>query len=134
MKPDLRDRKDIELLVDSFSAKAIVDERLSPFFSGELAIDFEKHKPIMCDFWEFNLFQTPMKYMRNVMQPHLNLNQKKHLEKSHFDVWVALFCQTVDALFEGEKAEKAKESAFTIGMTMEYKIRKINQGGEGSLL
>jgi hemoglobin len=126
---DIQNRKDIEFLVDSFYTKAMADESLAPFFTGDLALNFEQHKPIMCDFWEFNLFQTPMTYMRNVMQPHIHLNEKRKIENSHFERWIAIFHQTVDELFAGSKADKAKESAFTIGMTMEYKIRKLNKEG-----
>jgi hemoglobin len=126
MKQDIQSRKDIENLVDTFYSKVFEDELLSPFFSGNLALNFAEHKPIMCDFWEFNLFQTPMKYMRNVMNPHLQLNEKKKMETPHFHRWIELFQATVDELFEGEAANRAKENAYTIGLTMEYKIRKQN--------
>jgi hypothetical protein len=35
-----------------------------------------------------------------------------------FNLWVNLFKQTVDELFEGEKAELAKQRAVVLGWTM----------------
>jgi hemoglobin len=127
MKQDLKDRSDIEFLVDTFYKKVVDDQQLKPFFTGALQLDFEHHKPIMVDFWEFILFQTPMKYMRNVMNPHLELNKKMSIKPEHFEVWIALFTEVVDLNFQGEKAEQAKESARTIGLTMQYKIKKFSE-------
>jgi hemoglobin len=127
VKRDIQNRADIELLVNDFYTKVMKDEILAPFFSGHLQLNFAEHKPIMVDFWEFNLFQTPMIYMRNVMNPHLELNKKMPMCPAHFETWIAIFNATVDELFEGEKANQAKDSAFTIGTTMQYKIKKINE-------
>ncbi len=125
MKKDLEDRKDIEFLVDVFYNNVFKNDKLIPFFSGDLNIDFEHHKPIMVDFWEFILFQTPMVYMRNVMNPHLELNKKMPIKPEHFQAWINLFSETIDTYFEGPKTEQAKESAKTIGLTMEYKIKSL---------
>jgi hemoglobin len=46
------------------------------------------------------------------------------LKKEHFDRWIELFNETVDALFSGEKAQLAKERAFLIRWTLESKISK----------
>jgi hemoglobin len=127
MLKDIENRSDISVLVDKFYTLAMTDELLSPFFTGDLAIDFEVHKPIMVDFWEFNLFQTPMIYLRNVMNPHLQLNDKKKIKGAHFERWISLFQKAVDLNFSGENATKAKENAYTIGATLQYKIKKINQ-------
>lgn len=130
MKTDIQNRKDIESLVDAFYSKVVQNENLALYFTNEMAVDWEHHKPIMADFWEFNLFQTPMKYMRNVMNPHLELNKKKPIDSALFDIWIALFSETVDSMFEGPKANHAKESAFTIGVTMQYKIKKFSENSK----
>jgi hemoglobin len=44
------------------------------------------------------------------------------LEKIHFDQWLSLFNETVDALFSGEKATMAKQRAAVIGWTINSKL------------
>jgi hemoglobin len=44
------------------------------------------------------------------------------LNKDLFDRWVHLFHATVDQLFEGEKAQLAKERATVLGWTMASKF------------
>lgn len=40
----------------------------------------------------------------------------------HFNRWLTLFEQTIDELFEGEKAEEAKQRAMMIAQTFQYKM------------
>jgi hemoglobin len=44
------------------------------------------------------------------------------LKKEHFDEWINLFCNTMDALFEGEKATLGKERAKLIGQGIQHKM------------
>jgi hemoglobin len=60
------------------------------------------------------------------MQPHMNLHQKSPLEKHHFETWLGYFKQTVDELFEGEKAFLAKERATSIATVMQIKIKQLS--------
>ena len=43
------------------------------------------------------------------------------LSPVHFERWVSLFHETVDALFSGEKAEMAKQRASLIAWTIQNK-------------
>ena len=49
---DIRQRKDLELLVAEFYKKVLVDDKIAPVFTGKIKIDWESHLPIICDFWE----------------------------------------------------------------------------------
>jgi len=40
----------------------------------------------------------------------------------HFQKWLLLFTETVDQLFEGEKAELAKQRATSIATVMQIKM------------
>jgi len=60
------------------------------------------------------------------MQPHLILHQKSPLEKHHFETWLRYFNNTVDELFEGEKAFIAKERAQSIATVMQIKLVQIH--------
>lgn len=53
---------------------------------------------------------------------HTHLNQLTPLTKEHFKQWLKLFTGTVDELFEGSKANLAKERAHSIATIMEIKI------------
>ncbi|ASS49275.1 MAG: hypothetical protein CHH17_11150 [Candidatus Fluviicola riflensis] len=106
--------KDIELLVDTFYTAILKDEQLAPFFAH---LNFVEHLPKMVHFWSFVLLDGPG-YTTNVTEKHASMKLNKVL----FDHWVKLFHETVDQLFEGEKAELAKQRATVLGWTMASKF------------
>jgi hemoglobin len=52
---DIKERKDLELLVGEFYKKVLTDDKIAPVFIGEIQFDWPSHFSIICDFWE-NLF------------------------------------------------------------------------------
>lgn len=120
-KADIQNRGDIELLVNLFYDKVKEDNMLSPVFNSR-NIDWAHHLPIMYGFWEFILFSKENAYTGNVMNPHFKVHANTPLNKEHFAQWLRLFTQTVDENFEGDKAEEAKSTARSIGLTMQYKV------------
>lgn len=123
MKKDIKDRKDIELIVNRFYDKVKEDELLRPFFSDIIKIDWNKHIPIMCDFWENLLFYTGQ-YEGNPMAKHHNIHQVSRLKMEHFRRWQTLFTETVKENFEGANAKKIIEKASNIGTVMQMKLFK----------
>lgn len=121
---DIEDRKDIELLIDSFYQKVLQDKTISHFFTKVVQLDFEKHMPKMYDFWETTLFHTTS-YKGNPMEVHKALNEKSPLKKEHFNTWVSLFNETTDKLFRGTNAEIVKQRAQSIAMVMQLKIGEL---------
>lgn len=113
---EISNNDDVTLLVDTFYGKVLKDESLKPFFAN---LDFEAHKPKMIHFWAFVLLDEP-NYKTNVTEKHLRMP----LEQKHFDRWLELFNETLDELFDGEKAEMAKQRAATIAWTIGEKIKK----------
>jgi hemoglobin len=111
---DITTRTDIETLVHKFYDRVLEDAVLAPFFRH---IDFDHHLPKMVDFWAFVLLDHPG-YSTDVTAKHLNMR----LKKDHFDRWIALFNATMDELFSGENAGKAKQRAFLIRWTIESKM------------
>lgn len=75
------------------------------------------HLPIIVNFWEKILFGNPV-YYGNSMIVHQQLHQRAPFEKAHFDCWLKIFTMTVDRLFIGEMANKAKDKAATIAQSM----------------
>lgn len=111
---EITTKNDVDLLVNTFYSKVLKDELLAPFFKH---MDFEKHLPKMIHFWSFVLLDEAG-YTTDVTQKHMNMP----LKKEHFNRWIFLFHETVDALFKGEKAELAKQRAVLVGWTIQAKI------------
>jgi hemoglobin len=123
MKKDIQNRKDIEHLVDSFYAKVQQDALLGPYFIDKAKVNFEKHLPIMYDFWENILFFTGS-YEGNPMQVHRGMHQVHPLSMKHFQQWMQLFTGTVDELFKGKNADFVKERALSISTIIQIKLFK----------
>jgi hemoglobin len=122
MKTDISSRKDIELLVNSFYKLATKDKIIGVFFTEVVQMQWEKHIPVICDFWDSILFHTAT-FRGNPMIRHIELHKKKNLEDIHFDRWVELFFATVDELFEGKKVGLLKEKTISMKLLMQYKIK-----------
>lgn len=120
MKTDIRNRKDIEKLVNTFYDKIKTDAVIGYLFNDVAKVNWEKHLPKMYDFWENILFYTA-DYDGNPMEKHKELHQKSSLNPSHFNHWNMLFTKTVDEIFEGKKADEIKNRALNISAAMMYK-------------
>jgi hemoglobin len=120
MKTDIRNRKDIEKLVNAFYEKVKTDEVIGYLFVDVAKVNWELHLPKMYDFWENILFYTA-NYEGNPMLKHKELHQKSTMNETHFQHWNKLFNETVDQLFQGSKADEIKNRASNIAQTMMYK-------------
>ncbi len=125
-RKDIENRQDIELLVNTFYKKVLSDKIIGYIFNDVAIINWDEHMPKMYDFWETTLFQNIV-YKGNPMNVHIDLNKKESLNKQHFDQWLALFNETVDALFDGQKAHLAKTRALSIATVMQIKIHQQSQ-------
>jgi hemoglobin len=126
MKTDIKDRTDIARLIDSFYEKVKKDKTIGFIFNDIAKVDWDHHLPIMYDFWEGIIFQTGS-YEGNPMRVHISLNQRIPLRAEHFARWKMLFLETVNELFEGEKAELARQRAVSIATMMEIKTNAENR-------
>lgn len=118
MKKDIYTKKDVELLVNWFYEKVQEDKLLAPLFSK---VNWELHLPVMYQFWENAIFFSGG-YIGNPMAAHILLHKKAALNPEHFSRWVLLFNNTVDELFEGDKARLAKQRANSIATVIQTKI------------
>ena len=121
MKKDITSKKDIRLLVDSFYDRVRPDPLIGHFFSTVVAVDWNKHLPVMYAFWENVLFHKGT-YSGNPMVQHQALHQKCPMKPEHFQRWLQLFSATVNDLFEGDNAEVIKQRATSIATVMQIKI------------
>jgi hemoglobin len=123
MQKDIENRKDIELLVNSFYDKVKTDSVIGHYFTKVIPVNWEKHLPVMYDFWETVLFYTGT-YTGNPMLKHMAIHEMSHFTKNHFLQWTYLFNQTVDELFKGPNADAIKERSQNISTVMQIKILK----------
>ncbi len=121
MKKDITCRDDIALMVSVFYKKIANDTVLGAVFNGEKKIDWDKHIPAMCDFWENALFQSG-NYKGNPMNLHQHLHKVMPLNEVHFRQWNILFIETIDELFSGHYALLAKQRALNISQIIQQQL------------
>lgn len=117
-------REDIELLVDNFYGKIRKDQLLGGIFEQKIQDRWPEHLDKMYRFWETVLLDVHT-YYGSPFAPHVNMP----VEKGHFERWVNLFHETVDELFEGEKAERAKWQGDRMAEMFESKINYYRNSG-----
>ena len=127
MKSDISSRADIEKMVFQFYELVKADNTISFIFTDVVQMNWEKHIPVIVDFWETILLDNPV-YTKNAMGVHYDLNKKIPLQKEHFKSWVHLFITTVDDLFEGKIAALAKTRAKSIAAVMLFKMENAKKG------
>ena len=103
MKKDIQDLNDIKLLVDTFYGKVRENPMLRDIFNTIIQDRWSEHLAKMYNFWQTVLLEEHT-YYGSPFVPHAKLP----VDLEHFEKWLLLFNSTVDNLFEGEKAEKAK--------------------------
>lgn len=122
MPKDISNRNDLEKLFKSFYALAMKDELIGHFFTKVIPIDLPNHLPHILDFWEANIWGKAG-YKKNVLQVHLDIHQKSNMEYAHFDQWLKLLNECVDANYKGTYAEKLKTNALSIATVMKTKVK-----------
>jgi len=130
MKIDIAGREDIDLMLQVFYTKLLNDNSINYIFNDVVRINIDTHLPVIANFWESILFERNM-YQNNPMKIHLDLQNKTPLLKHHFDTWLHYFNSTIDELFEGTIASKAKERALSIATVMQIKIAQQNSNPGG---
>ncbi|XOV94655.1 MAG: group III truncated hemoglobin [Bacteroidota bacterium] len=127
---DIKDRADIELLVNEFYKLVIKDDQIGFFFTEIISLDFDKHLPVMYDFWETTLLGN-RKYHGNPMVKHILLNEKATMTSKHFERWLDLWEQTLSSNFRGPTTSEALYRAKQIAEIMKLKIG-ITPGKQGN--
>ena len=103
MKNDISDINAIRSLVDSFYDKVRKDTLLAPIFNNVIGEKWPEHLAKLYRFWQTVLLDQHS-YEGSPFVPHSRLP----ISEEHFERWLHLFRETVDELFEGEKAIRAK--------------------------
>lgn len=117
MKREILNINEIVLLVDTFYQKVQKDDILSEIFDQKLHDCWPEHLEKMYRFWQTVLLEE-YTYKGSPFPAHAELP----VNKEHFDRWLEVFCATIDLLFKGEKAEKAKWQANQMAKLFHAKI------------
>lgn len=120
--------EDVKLLVDTFYTKVRADKLLGPVFNERIKDRWPVHLEKMYSFWQTTLLGEHT-YSGRPFPPHATLP----VGHQHFVRWVALFTETIDELFTGEKAEEAKWRAGKIAEMFELKVYHF-QHNNGAIL
>lgn len=123
---DIKNRKDIELLVDTFYGKVMINPIIGPIFSDVVRVNWGKHLPKMYSFWS-SLLLNEQSFSGNPMKVHIGLSKLTDMTEVEFSEWLMLFHETVDELFSGKIADEAKMRASNIARLMEAKIKMNEQ-------
>lgn len=98
---------DCRVLVNTFYTRVRADPLLAPVFASRIPdAGWPAHLERMAAFWYTVLFGVPM-FHGDPRGKHADLP----ITWGHYERWLSLWASTVDALFEGPRAEQAKARA-----------------------
>lgn len=111
MKEDIQNRGDVFALVSAFYTKVRANKEIGHFFN-ETIEDWPEHLENLTDFWETNLFMVTT-FRGNPMRAHKMVDHKfdYSIDQKHFGEWLNMWYATIDEMYEGERANIAKNRA-----------------------
>ncbi len=117
-KEDIINIEDIKFLVNTFYGKVRQDELLANIFNEIIGDRWDQHLEKMYRFWQTVLLKEHT-YYGSPFKPHAALP----VDEKHFARWKALFFETVDEHFSGNKADEAKWRAEKMAEMFQLKIK-----------
>ncbi|CDO87550.1 cyanoglobin [Mycobacterium triplex] len=130
---DLVDRADVEALLRRFYNRALTDDVLIEPFAELRSEGLDTHIPIMCDFWETVLFRAG-RYRGSALTVHRVIHQRTPLSGKHFVRWLTIWRATVDEMYRGPAAERAKVQAARIAWAMHRRLTGVDADELDALL
>ncbi len=118
---DIATEADVRVLVDEFYNAIRGDALLNPIFTEVAQVDWSHHLPKMYAFWNGQILGKPG-YVGAPFVAHVKLP----VTREHFQRWLELFQATVDRLFAGPGAKRAKDSAASIAHTFALRMGLID--------
>lgn len=128
-KTDILSLDDVKTLVNEFYLKVQKDDLIGPIFERVIQGNWEPHLNKMYRFWQ-TLLLNERTYEGAPFLPHMNLP----IEGPHFDRWMALFNETVDEYFVGEKADEAKWRADKMAALFTQKLEMYRRSQQKPLI
>ncbi|MBX0291516.1 group III truncated hemoglobin [Hymenobacter sp. HSC-4F20] len=116
---DIQSEEDIRRLVDAFYSRVQTDDLIGPIFEAVVHGNWPRHLATMYDFWSSLLLSTS-RYRGRPFPKHLALP----VDSRHFQRWLSLFVETVEAHFSGPKADEAIYKAGNLATIFQYRIEQ----------
>ncbi len=110
---DIENRDNIYQLVSGFYALVRKDELLGPIFNRSIADhEWEPHLQNLTDFWFASLL-SEKRFFGSPTKAHIAVDKANDhkISQLHFHRWLELWISTIDSLYAGEQAERAKAKA-----------------------
>lgn len=126
MNGDIDTVDDVERLVRAFYRAAIPDPLLGPVFH-DFGVDWSVHIPKLVDFWAARILDRPG-YAGNAVGAHQPVLERIGFGVRELARWLELWRETVDELFAGPNAERAKDRAGMAGEAIASLIRRYERG------
>lgn len=126
-KHDIKDRSDIEVLVNSFYDKIKADATVGYIFNDIIGDDWSKHMPVMYSFWETVLLGKAG-YQGNPIIKHIEVDKRIELKTEHYERWLSIWQNTVNEMFVGDVANNAKDKAKTMMQLIDMKVTAARTG------
>ncbi|MEJ7893736.1 MAG: group III truncated hemoglobin [Solirubrobacteraceae bacterium] len=121
MSADIETRADVEVLVRGFYERAMADDIIGWLFVDVAELDLDAHLPVIVSFWDTVLLGGSG-YRGGVFGRHAALHAKAGLRSGHFQRWLSLWRDGVDARFAGPRAELAKAHAERTAAAFERRL------------
>jgi hemoglobin len=121
--------EDIKLLVDTFYGKVRNNPLIGPIFNERIQDRWPIHLEKMYSFWQTVLLEE-YTYNGRPFPPHATMP----IGHEHFEQWLALFAETVDELFTGDKADEAKWRAGKMAELFESKLNYFRNNSATTIL
>ncbi|MCD2423315.1 group III truncated hemoglobin [Niabella pedocola] len=128
-KNDITTIADIRLLVDRFYTSVRENGQIGPIFDAVIRDQWPQHLEKMYRFWETVLLDNHT-YFGSPFPPHAKLP----VTQQHFDTWLGIWRQTIDACFQGSKADEAKWRAGKMAAMFVSKIDYYRNSGKTPLI
>ena len=126
-RADIVDRDDIDLLVRNFYRDAAMDDLLGPVFEAA-HVNWNAHVATLIDFWSWQLLGEPG-YEGQPLRAHEPVHARTPLSHAMYERWIELFCDTVDASFDGPRAQAAKVRGRKMAAAMERLLSGVSADG-----
>ncbi|SHJ42174.1 group III truncated hemoglobin [Aquimarina spongiae] len=110
---EIHNREDVFVLVSTFYKRIRKDDTLGPIFNHHLAEEqWPAHIQKLTDFWMTALFGVAS-FKGNPVKAHKNVDKSLNhtVTQLHFGKWLQLWFSTIDGLYEGKLAQRAKDAA-----------------------
>lgn len=118
---DLASRPDVDALLVRFYGRVLTDDVLAEPFAQVRIAGLESHLPVMGDFWQTVLFRAGL-YQGSAVLAHQPVHDRHALTAAHFLRWLELWNSTVDQMYRGPVAERAKIQAARIARALHRRL------------